>query len=500
MRRGNSNRRSNAFAGRSSCDPADASTYTDLAYALRSLGMLDEAAAAYRQALARDPQFPLAHSNMLVLEHYRPGATAGRAPSPARRVGPAACGGPAHGPARLDERSRPGAGAWSGLRLRRFRPTSGGPAAGRPAGGPRPPVLRDLLLFGIGNCPTRRAAALSGPALAQTLALGDAELAEQIVADRDRRALRPGRSHGPATGCWSSPASRHRCKSPTWATRARPACRPWTTSWPTGTWMPAGGGGVLLRAGAAHAGLLLRLEPPADAPPPNRFPALARGQVTFASFDNPVKITAEVVGVWSRDPPARARGPARAQAPLPSSGSALRRRWEELFEAAGDRGRPGLSWPRLDAAGRNAGRVPGRSTWPWTRSPFKAASPVATPCGWACPWWPCPAVRSPRGMRSRSSRRSGWTEFAGPRREPLRGASPWPWPPILQKLAALRAALRPRMARSPLSDARGFARHLGACCRKPLVPLMRGQEDRPTKNNVRIFRTLAGLRQVHKSR
>ena len=37
----------------------------------------------------------------------------------------------------------------------------------------------------------------------------------------------------PETGCWSSPASRRRSRSPGSATWARPAWRRWTTSWPT---------------------------------------------------------------------------------------------------------------------------------------------------------------------------------------------------------------------------------------------------------------------------
>jgi len=41
-------------------------------------------------------------------------------------------------------------------------------------------------------------------------------------------------------------------------------------------------------------------DPPDDAPPVAPLPALSRGHVTFASFNAPAKITAHMVGVWSR--------------------------------------------------------------------------------------------------------------------------------------------------------------------------------------------------------
>jgi hypothetical protein len=41
-------------------------------------------------------------------------------------------------------------------------------------------------------------------------------------------------------------------------------------------------------------------DPPADAPPVNRLPALEHGRITFGSFNLPAKTTPEIVAVWAR--------------------------------------------------------------------------------------------------------------------------------------------------------------------------------------------------------
>ena len=63
-----------------------------------------------------------------------------------------------------------------------------------------------------------------------TVGLSDEQVADMVRGRPDRHPGRSGAAHGRTTGCWCSPASRRRCRSPGWGIPARRGCRPSTTA------------------------------------------------------------------------------------------------------------------------------------------------------------------------------------------------------------------------------------------------------------------------------
>ena len=197
-------------------------------------------------------------------------------------------------------------------------------------------------------------------------------------------------------------------------------------------------------------------DPPGDAPPVGPLPSLAKGYVTFGSFNNPSKIAPEVVAVWAE---ILCRLPT-ARLVMKYSGlgdPAVKGRYLDLFAAGG------IAPQRLELL-------------PWSSyadylatyhevnvalDPFPFSG-GATTC--EVLWMGVPVVTCP--LQTFASRHSlsylsnvGLTETIAhdleeyvERAVALAGDLP--------RLAALRAGLRERMAASPLCDGKRFATNL----------------------------------------
>ena len=210
-------------------------------------------------------------------------------------------------------------------------------------------------------------------------------------------------------------------------------------------------------------------DPPAEAPAVGPLPALERGYVTFGSFNNVAKLTPEVIALWAEIVAPRARVAAVA---------ASRRPWTARTARSGSA--PRSPRPAAIATGSNsAAGCPGPTCWPPTTpidlalDPFPYSGGVTT-C--EALWMGVPVVTCPgETFASRHSlshlSNVGLTEtVAADRREyvdlAVRLAEDLP------HLAALRAGLRDRMARSPLCDGARFAGHLLALLARRLAAVV----------------------------
>ena len=202
-------------------------------------------------------------------------------------------------------------------------------------------------------------------------------------------------------------------------------------------------------------------DPPAEAPAVGPLPALERGFLTFGSFNNVSKITPEVIKLWAeivrRVPGSRLLlvTPAR-------DGAIVARRIADAFAAAGaDRGQLELRGTLL-----RPDLLASYNTIDLALDPFPYSGGVTT-C--EALWMGVPVVTCPgETFASRHSlshlSNVGLTETVA--------ANPSEYVELalrlagdLPHLAAIRAGLRDRMARSPLCDGERFARHLMALLR-----------------------------------
>jgi predicted O-linked N-acetylglucosamine transferase (SPINDLY family) len=197
-------------------------------------------------------------------------------------------------------------------------------------------------------------------------------------------------------------------------------------------------------------------EPPDEAPEVGPLPALSRRQVTFGSFNNVSKLNTEVVALWA-EIVHRVPGSRLVLVSPALNGRTARRRVGEAFVAAG-----GLS-EQLELRGTmlRPKLLGAYNEIDLALDPFPYSGGVTT-C--EALWMGVPVVTCPgETFASRHSfshlSNVGLTETVAENTgdyvdRAVRLAEDLP------ALAALRAGLRDRMARSPLCDGERFAGHL----------------------------------------
>ena len=197
-------------------------------------------------------------------------------------------------------------------------------------------------------------------------------------------------------------------------------------------------------------------EPPAAAPAVGPLPSLKRGYTTFGSFNNPAKITAEVVSVWAEI----LRRRARARLVLKYRGlgdAAVRGRYLELFAAEGVEDErlellPSSSYAEYLAAYHQVDVA---------LDPFPFSGSVTT-C--EALWMGVPVVTCPgETFASRHTLSHLWN--VGLRETIARDRNEYVELAVslggdLPRLGALRGSLRERMASSPLCNGKRFAANL----------------------------------------
>ncbi len=438
--------------------PDYAEAQNNLGNALKDQGKLEEAVASYRQALRWKPDYTVAHSNLLFALHYRTGVT------------PAAL---AEAHAEYDRRH---AAALKGAVVRhatksarhgRLRLGFVSPDLGRhPVGYFLVRVLENL-------CKEQQATiCYSGRIVKDDLTLrlqaaasqwrdvfglSDQQLTEQIRADRvdvlfdlsghtaHNRLLVFARKPAPIQVTWAGYVGTTGLKAMDYILADRYE-------------IPPG-------AERHYRERVLRMpdgyvcyDPPLYAPALTPLPALDRGEVTFACFNNPAKITAQAIEVWSRIlrrlPEARLVFKFRGW-----NDSGVVRRFAEMFAAQS------IDPRRLEFLGYSPHAEflaeYGRIDLALDSFPYSGG---LTTC--EALWMGVPVITSP--LETFASRHSfshlsnvGLTEMiAHDLHEYVELAVALAGD--LPQLAALRAGLRKRMAASPLCDGERFATNLTA--------------------------------------
>ncbi len=203
------------------------------------------------------------------------------------------------------------------------------------------------------------------------------------------------------------------------------------------------------------------VEPPPDAPPVRPPPVLDNGFVTFGCFNNPAKLNDTVIALWARVLAAVPHSRLRLKgAGFTDAGvcDALRARFAAhgiageriLFEGAAPHAAFLAAHERVDI---------GLDPWPYSGgfTTFEAL------------WMGVPVVTLPgTGFASRHAAsyltHAGLPELVAGTADAYVATAAW-WAARPHALAALRAALRPRLRASPLCDGPAFGYHLGAALR-----------------------------------
>jgi predicted O-linked N-acetylglucosamine transferase (SPINDLY family) len=202
-------------------------------------------------------------------------------------------------------------------------------------------------------------------------------------------------------------------------------------------------------------------DPPAAAPPVGPLPSLTEGSMTFGSFNNPAKITAEVVAVWAK---ILRRAPT-ARLLLKYWGldePTVKGRYLDLFAAHG----VGPQRLELLPSSSHTEYLAAYHRVDVALDPFPFSGGVTT-C--EALWMGIPVITCPgETFASRHSlshlSNAGLTEtIAGDLEEYVEIAVSLAGDP--PRLAALRAGLRQRMAASPLCDGKCFAANLAIVLR-----------------------------------
>lgn len=431
-----------------------------LAACLRESGDFDGALAACRAALARHPRSVTAYQNTLMTLLYAPQVTAAQLAAAHR--GFAGCGGPA---AVLPPAANP-----RDPDRRLVVGYVSGDFRDHPVGGFLAPVLAAhdpsavrVLCYSENPFDDGVTARLRGLAAGwrSIAGLDDGAAAAQIRAD------------GVDVLVDLAGHTAHN-RLPLFALRPAPVQVSWL-GYPAGTGEPAIAARVTDAAAdppgveAVTGERLLRLaggflcyEPPAAAPPPAPLPALARGRVTFGSFNTPSKLNPAVIALWA----ALLRRVPGSRLCLKSRGlgdAGLVRRLTAAFAGHGvDADRLDLRGWSADAAGHFAAY----NDVDIALDPFPYNG-TTTSCD--ALWMGAPLVTL---AGDRHAGRVGVSLLTALDLPGLIAADPQAYVEIAAglaadraRLAALRAGLRPRMAASSLCDAPGLARRLEAAWR-----------------------------------
>ena len=202
----------------------------------------------------------------------------------------------------------------------------------------------------------------------------------------------------PTTGCWSSPASRRRSRSPGSAMKGRPAWRRWTTCLPIATWSRKGAERYYREQVLRMPDGYLCYDPPAAAPPVGPLPSLDEGICDLRQFQQSGQDHAGSGGGLGEDPAPVARQPRLVLKYRGLGDPSVQRRYLDLFAAHGVEPQrlellPSSSYAEYLAAYDQVDLA-------LDPFPFPAAPRPARRCGWACRWSPVPARPLPAGIRS----------------------------------------------------------------------------------------------------
>ena len=287
------------------------------------------------------------------------------------------------------------------------------------------------------------------------MGISDEGLAEQIRADGIDILFDLG-GHTARNRLLVFAGNRPRFRSPGLVTKGRPAWGRWITCLPIVMWSPEGIEDYFRERVLRMPDGYLCYEPPAAAPAVGPLPSLKRGYTTFGSFNNPAKITAEVVSVWAEI----LRRLPRARLVLKYRGlgdAAVRGRYLELFAAEGVEDErlellPSSSYAEYLAAYHQVDVA---------LDPFPFSGSVTT-C--EALWMGVPVVTCPgETFASRHTLSHLWN--VGLRETIARDRNEYVELAVslggdLPRLGALRGSLRERMASSPLCDGKRFAANL----------------------------------------